>query len=158
VAESSFVYVTYIRTSPTKLWAALLQPEFTRQFWLGATLESDWKPGSPWKLRFADGRTGDVGEVIEAKPPSRLVLSWRHEHMPDLKAEGFSTMTFDIHQHQELCKLTVTHQIDAPRSKLIGAVSNGWPLVLSGLKSLLETGSPLPGADTFPRADCPGST
>ncbi len=157
MAESKFVYVTFIRTTPQKLWQALLEPEFTRQFWLGITLESTWKPGASWRMLYPDGRLGDSGEVIECEPPKRLVLSWRQEASAELKAEGFTRMTCEIQQHETLCKLTIVHQIDKPESKMIQAVSNGWPIVLSGLKSLLETGKSLEAMATFPRKDCPGS-
>src|SRR5215475_4917222 len=90
-----FVYVTYIGTTPEKLWEALLSPEFTKAYWFGVTLESEWQKGSPWKMRFVDGKITDSGEVVE---------------------------------------------IDKPDSKLIEAVSGGWPRILSNLKSLLETG------------------
>jgi uncharacterized protein YndB with AHSA1/START domain len=157
MAESKFVYVTYIRTTPEKLWKALLEPEFTRDFWLGITLESTWKPGAPWKMIYADGRIGDAGEVVEAVPGKRLVLLWRQESNPELKAEGFTRMTCDIVQHENLCKLTIQHEIDRPESKMIKAVSNGWPLILSNLKSLLETGKSLEAMPTFPRGECPGA-
>jgi uncharacterized protein YndB with AHSA1/START domain len=88
--KPKFVYVTYIRTTSEKLWEALTRPEFTRQFWYGAVPECEWKAGSPWRLMTPDGRVADAGEVLEADPPRRLVLSWRHEIMPEMKAEGFS--------------------------------------------------------------------
>jgi uncharacterized protein YndB with AHSA1/START domain len=155
--DSRFVYVTYIRTTPEKLWKALLEPQFTKEFWLGVTLESTWKVGAPWKMIFADGRLGDAGEVVECVPPKRLVLTWRHEATPELKAEGFTRMTCDIQQHEEMCRLTISHSIERPESKMIQAVTNGWPIVLSGLKSLLETGATLESMRTFPRGDCPGA-
>jgi len=157
MAESKFVYVTFIRTTPEKLWQALLEPEFTRQYWLGVTLESTWKVGASWKMIFPDGRPGDAGEVVEIVPRKRLVLTWRHEYRPELKAEGFTRMTCDIQQHENMCKLTIVHVMDKPESKMIQAVSNGWPIVLSGLKSLLETGSSLEAMPTFPRENCPGA-
>jgi uncharacterized protein YndB with AHSA1/START domain len=157
MAESKFVYVTYIRTTPEKLWQALLEPEFTRQYWLGVPLESTWKVGSPWKMIFPDGRVGDAGEVVECVPHKRLVLSWRHESNPELKAEGFTRMTCDIQQHETMCKLTIVHEMAKPESKMIQAVSNGWPIVLSGLKSLLETGNSLEAMRTLPRETCPGA-
>jgi uncharacterized protein YndB with AHSA1/START domain len=157
MAESKFVYATYIRTTPEKLWQALLKPEFTRQFWLGVTLESTWKVGAPWKMVYEDGRLGDAGEVVECDPPRRLVLSWRHENNPELKAEGFARMECEIQRHEDMCKLTIVHSMDKPESKTIRAVSNGWPIVLSGLKSLLETGKPLESMATMPREQCPGA-
>src|SRR5690242_247256 len=79
MSDSRFVYVTYIRTTPQKLWDALIKPEFTRQYWVGTWQDSDWQPGSSWKLMIPDGRVGDSGEVLESDPPRRLVLKWRNE-------------------------------------------------------------------------------
>ncbi|MGE5260463.1 MAG: SRPBCC family protein [Actinomycetota bacterium] len=143
MASNRFVYVTYIRTTPEKLWEALLSPEFTSTYWFGATLASDWKKGSSWKMIFADGTVTDAGEVLEIEKPKRLVLRWRNEFKPELRAEGYSRCAFDIEANGNITKLTVTHEIDKTGSKLIEAVSGGWPKVLSNLKSLLETGEVL---------------
>jgi uncharacterized protein YndB with AHSA1/START domain len=138
--KSRYVYVTFIRTTPEKLWTALTDPDFTQRYWFGARQESDWKVGSPWKMAFPDGRITDGGEVTEVDPPRRLALSWRNEFMPELKAEGFGRCLMELEQVGAAVKLTVTHEMDKPDSKLINAVSGGWPRILSNLKSLLETG------------------
>ena len=140
MSKPEFVYVTYIKTTPEKLWDALTSPEMTKLYWFGAHLESDWKPGSPWKIVFPDGRVADSGEILECDPPRRIVIKWRNEWSPELKAEGYSRCTMDIEQTDGAVKLTVMHTIDRPESKFIGAVSGGWPKILSNLKSLLETG------------------
>ncbi len=150
MTEKTFVYVTYIRTTPEKLWEALTRPEFTRRYWFGSHQETGWTTGSPWKLMFADGRVADAGEVLEVDPPRRLVLKWRNEFRPELKAEGYTRCTFEVERDGEMVKLTVTHEADRPH-KLIEAVSKGWPKVLSSLKSLLETGEGLPRTDELPR-------
>lgn len=142
-AGSIFVYVTYIRTTPEKLWEALLRPEFTKQYWFGVSLESDWQAGSPWRMLFDDGDVADSGEVLEVDPPRRLVLRWRNEYKPELHAEGYSRCTMELEPAGEAVKLSITHEIEQPGSKLITAVSGGWPSILSNLKSLLETGSVL---------------
>jgi uncharacterized protein YndB with AHSA1/START domain len=142
--SSQFVYVTYIRTTPEKLWEALISPEFNKQFWFGMHQESEWKPGAPWKLVFEDGRVADAGEVVEIDRPRRLVLKWRNEFKPELKAEGFSRCVMEIEPTGDTVKLTVSHSIEKDDAKFIQAVSGGWPKLLSSLKSLLETGSPLP--------------
>lgn len=139
-----FVYVTYIRTTREKLWDALTQPEFTRAYWWGAWHECDWQAGSPWQLMSPDGRVNCSGEVLESDRPRRLVLSWRNEYKPELTAEGHSRATFALEQAGKTVKLTVTHEMDRDASKLIEAVAHGWPMVLASLKSLLETGAPLP--------------
>lgn len=142
-AKSQFVYVTYIKTTPEKLWRALTDPEFTRQYWFGTSSVSEWKPGASWKLMIPDGRVGDAGEVVEVNPPRRLVISWRNEFIPELRAEGFSRATFDLEPQDDVVKLTVTHEMDRPGSELIKGVSSGWPPILASLKSLLETGQSL---------------
>jgi uncharacterized protein YndB with AHSA1/START domain len=139
-----FIYVTYIRATPEKLWQALTDQTFVRQYWFGMTQDCSWEKGAPWVLKFEDGRIADAGEVLEADPPRRLVLKWRHELIPELKQEGFSRCVMEIEANGELTKLTVTHSIDKQGSKLIGSVSGGWPKILSSLKTLLETGAPLP--------------
>jgi len=142
--SSQFVYVTYIRTTPEKLFEALTKPEFTRQYWYGVSSESEWRVGAEWKLRFSDGRIADAGEVLEYDPPKRLVLKWRNEFRPELKAEGFSRCVMELEPAGDMVKLTVSHSMERDGSKLVEAVSGGWPKVLSSLKSLLETGKALP--------------
>jgi len=141
--QSSFVYVTYIRTTPEKLWRALTEAEFTRQYWAGTFQECEWKQGAAWRIMIPDGRLADHGEVLEIEPHRRLVLSWQNEFKPELRAEGFSRMTYLLEPQDDMVKLTVMHEIDRPQSKLIEAVSGGWPLILASLKSLLETGESL---------------
>jgi uncharacterized protein YndB with AHSA1/START domain len=145
MSKSDFVYVTFIRTTPDRLWSALTTPEFIRQYWFGMHCESDWKPGSPWKLVFADGRLADAGEIVEADPPQRLVIKWRNEWNAEMRAEGYSLCTFQIESvpdaSPQAVKLSITHAIERPESKFIEAVSGGWPRIISNLKSLLETGS-----------------
>lgn len=139
--ESRFVYVTYIRTTPDRLWEALTSTEFTRQYWLGARPEAEWKVGGAWKIVLSDGRVADTGEIVEFEPPRRLAIRWRNEFIPEAKAEGWSLCTMEIEPAGEAVKLTVNHSIDREDSRLIRAVSGGWPQILSNLKTLLETGS-----------------
>jgi len=143
-AKSSFAYVTYIRTTPEELWAALTTPEFMKKYWFGMNFETDWQAGSLWKLSFPDGRVADTGEIAEIEKPRRLVLRWRNELRPELREEGYARCVIEIEPAGEVVKLTITHEIDRPGSKLIEAVSGGWPKILSGLKTLLETGMALP--------------
>ncbi|HVT56150.1 MAG TPA: SRPBCC family protein [Xanthobacteraceae bacterium] len=136
-----FVYVTYIRTTPEKLWDALLKPEFNRQYWFGSWQDCEWRKGSPWKLVAADGEVNCTGEVVEIDRPRRLVTKWLNEK-PAMKAEGYSQCTFEIEPAGDGLRLTVTHEA-APNSKTLESVGIGWPMVLSNLKSLLETGAAL---------------
>jgi uncharacterized protein YndB with AHSA1/START domain len=143
VANSKFVYVTYIRTTPEKLWRALTEPEFTRQVWVETWQDCDWKVGSSWKLLLPDGRVGDAGEVLEIEPYKRLVLAWRNVFKTDLQAEGISRMTYELEPQGDTVKFTLIHESETPGSKLIEAVSSGWPMILASVKSLLETGESL---------------
>ncbi|HZH42300.1 MAG TPA: SRPBCC family protein [Gemmatimonadales bacterium] len=139
--KSTFVYVTYIRTTPEKLWTALTDPEFQKQYWFGVHCESEWTAGSPWKMLYADGKVTDAGEIVESNPPRRLVIRWRHMDKPELKAEGDSLCTMELEPSGKAVKLTITHSIERDNSKLIVGVSGGWPKIMANLKSLLETGS-----------------
>jgi uncharacterized protein YndB with AHSA1/START domain len=141
MARSTFIYVTYIRTSPDKLWSALTDAEFMKLYWFGVTCESQWTVGSPWKMVYPDGQITDAGEIIEAEPPRRLVIRWLHQNKPELKAEGESLCTMELEPTGTAVKLSITHTIERKPSKLIDAVSGGWPKIISNLKSLLETGS-----------------
>jgi uncharacterized protein YndB with AHSA1/START domain len=140
--SSRFAYVTYIRTTPERLWSALTSPEFALQYWRGVRPDAEWKPGGSWKLIFPDGRVADTGEIVTFEPSKRLSIRWRNEFKPELKAEGWSLCTMEIEPAEgEVVKLTVTHSIESKDSKFIDAVSSGWPQILSNLKSLMETGA-----------------
>ena len=142
MTRSTFVYVTYIRTTPEKLWSALTDDvEFMKQYWFGTHCESQWTAGSSWKLVSSDDQIFDAGEIVEAEPPRRLVIRWQHQTKPELKAEGVSHCTMELEPVGRAVKLSITHTIEREPSKLIEAVSGGWPKVISNLKSLLETGS-----------------
>jgi uncharacterized protein YndB with AHSA1/START domain len=142
MARSTFIYVTYIRTTPEKLWSALTtDSEFMKQYWFGVHCESQWTAGSPWKMFGSDGQLFDDGEIVEAVPPKRLVIRWQHQNKPELKAEGVSLCTMELEPGEGAVRLAITHTIERDPSKFIEAVSGGWPKILSNLKSLLETGS-----------------
>ncbi len=152
MAESRFVYVTYIRTTPEKLWKALLDPEFTRQYWCETRQESEWKPGASWRIMIPDGRVADSGEVLEIEPMRRLVLKWRNEFVPAMREEGYSRMTYELEKQEDgSVKLTLVHEIDKPGTKFLEGVSQGWPHILSSLKSLLETGESLEATRHWPK-------
>lgn len=141
MTRSTFVYVSYIRTTPEKLWSALTDVEFIRQYWFGMHCESEWKAGSSWKLISSSGQVYDSGEIVEADPPKRLVIRWNHQNKPELAAEGPSLCTMELEPVLATVKLTITHSIECRPSKLIEAVSGGWPKIISNLKSLLESGT-----------------
>jgi len=146
--KPKFVYVTYMATTPEKLWDALSNPEVTRRYWGNRTNASDWKVGSPWQHRDADNPSlvDIVGKVVESLPPRRLVLTWAYP-ADELKAEAHSRVTFEIEPFGDMVRLTVTHDEFMPDTDIFPRISRGWPIVLSGMKTLLETGRPLPKFD-----------
>ncbi len=141
MVNSTFVYVTYIRTTPEKLWSALTDAEIMKQWWFGVHCESQWTAGSAWKLVYPDGHITDTGEIAEAEAPRRLVIRWQHQYKPEFKAEGESRCTMELTSSGLATKLAITHTIERESSNLIATLSNVWPMAISNLKSLLETGS-----------------
>jgi len=140
----SYVYVTYIESSPERVWAALTDADLTAQYW-GHSNVSDWQPGSAWEHLRTDGSgiADVVGTVLESVPPRRLTMTF--DAPGGAPPQGPSTVTFDIEPYHEIVRLTVTHQNLADDTAL-EAVSAGWPAVCANLKSLLETGHVLPRA------------
>lgn len=138
-----FVYVTYIATTPERLWTALTAGEFTEQYWGGRRVESDWRPGSKVEYRHDGGRTLDIlGEVLAADPPRLLQYTFQ-SGLGRGEPEPPSRVTFEIEQVGAMVRLTLTHDRFAPGSPALARVSKGWPGILSNLKTLLETGRPL---------------
>ena len=142
MSKPEFVYVTYIETTPDKLWQALTSSELSRQYWFGTELRSDWTIGSPFAL-VSDGNETDVGEILECDPPRRLSYTFKHVLMDKYKHETPTKVVFTIEPHGKLSKLTLTHEGFAGASGLLDGISNGWPAILSGLKTMLETGTAL---------------
>ena len=149
MSKPDFLYVTYIATTPEKIWNALIDPDMARQYWMDpavgcarVNVSDDWQPGSRWEHRRADDmETVDIaGFVDESDPPRRLVISWARPGEVDDAAKR-SRVSFDIEALSGgLVRLTVTHDDLAKDQKMLAGVSDGWPKVLSNLKTLLETG------------------
>jgi uncharacterized protein YndB with AHSA1/START domain len=150
--EPKFVYVTYIATTPEKLWQALTDGAFTERYWFGTRIESDWTLGA--RVRFLrDDTVSDYGVVLECEPPRRLSYSWRVEFHEEFRHERPSRVTFEIEPmaprmggRRSEVKLTVIHDDFDAGSKVFRAISGGWSLVLASLKSFLETGGGLTSA------------
>jgi uncharacterized protein YndB with AHSA1/START domain len=142
MSKPEFVYVTYIKTTPEKLWNALTSSEFSKSYWFGTELQSDFEVGSSFAL-VTNGTTTDVGEILEADRPRRLAYTFKHILKEDLRTEPVTKVVFILEPHGELVKLTLTHEGFAEGSKLLDAVSKGWPAIMSNLKSLMESGEPL---------------
>ncbi len=133
-----FVYVSYIASTPDKVFKALTDTEATGKFWFGNAVTSDWKVGSPVTFH-REGKLIIQGEVLEYDPPRRLSHSFKPMHDEQFSAEQPSRVVYEIEKQRDQVKLTVTHDDFAPDTKVFGNISNGWPLVLSSLKSYLET-------------------
>jgi uncharacterized protein YndB with AHSA1/START domain len=152
MTKPSFVYVTYIATTPEKVWQAFVDTDVMGQYWAGPNADcarvnvSDWRPGSRWEhQRLDDARTVDiVGKVVESTPPRRLVFTWaRPKDAGD--DSKHSRVAFDIEPYGDgLIRLTVTHEDLERDPQMLAGISGGWPKVLSNLKTLLETGQGLP--------------
>ncbi|GAB19895.1 putative ArsR family transcriptional regulator [Gordonia effusa NBRC 100432] len=144
MSQPTFVYTTYINSTPEKVWQAITDPELSAQYW-GHSNVSDWQPNSRWEHQRADGSgiADVVGTVLESDPPRKLVTTWTE---PSADADTpSSTVTFLIQPYQDIVRLTVTHA-DLATPAEYAQTSGGWSAVLSNLKSFLETGAPLPTA------------
>ncbi len=138
------VYVTYIASTPEKVWRALIDPAFTAQYFFGRTIEIEPRAGGSFVMRMPDRRVDVKGEVVEWSPPRRLATTWTVDWHADMRQLPPCLVSYDIEQAGESVKLTVTESYswDPPEPLLAGGRS-GWPAILSGLKSVLETGKPL---------------
>ena len=154
------VYRVYIKATPQAIWDAITKPEWTDRYGYGGTADYDLRPGARYEVQAGTGMqamgvTGPVvdGEIVEADPPRKLVQTWRIVMDDELKAEGFTRLTYEINEGQGVCTVTITHDVTgAPM--VAGMVpgggdpaqgGGGWPWVLSDLKSLLETGKRMSG-------------
>ncbi|WP_137109225.1 SRPBCC family protein [Rhodobacter sp. SY28-1] len=140
--RTSFVYVTFISAPPEKVFEALTSADITSRYW-GHSNVSDWQPGSRWDhVRTETGVAELTGKVVEHMPPSRLVISWVNKSQ-ETEPEAYSRVTFDVIPYDGMTKLIVTHDDLIKGSGMEQGVSKGWPIVLSSLKSYLETGTGL---------------
>ena len=142
----SYVYVTYIAATPEKVFDAITRPELARRYW-GHENVSDWTPGSDWRhVRANDERTVElVGKVVETSPPTSLVITWANASQ-SADPDAYSRVTFDIEPYDDMVRLTVSHDELQAGSGMANGIQKGWPIVLSSLKSFLETGR---GLDVF---------
>lgn len=144
MAKPEYVYVTYISSTREKIWKAITDPETTPRYWQHANV-SDWKPGSRWEHREngKDGKPLIVGKVVEFSPPRRLVFTWA-DPADEHNEEKYSRVTFELEEVRGVVRLTVVHDNLEPGSKMLKGISDGWPKVLSSMKTFLESGKPLP--------------
>lgn len=142
--KPSFVYVTYIATTPEKLWQALTDGEFTPQYWGGRRIESTWRVGSPVKHVREDGGVDWQGEVLQSDPPRLLSYTFHMLISEKHGSEGPSRVTFELEPMGSVVKLTLTHDNFESEKPTHETTRHGWPAIMASLKSLLETGNPLP--------------
>ena len=154
----AFVYVTYIATTPEKLWEALTDGEFTRRYWGGRLIQSNWNVGSAVRHIRQDGGIDWQGEVLLSQRPRLLSYTFHMEISDEHRGERPSRITFEIEPIGSVVKLTLTHEYFASGSATFETTRHGWPAIMSSLKSLLETGSPLPfqGLGFGPSSKQPG--
>jgi uncharacterized protein YndB with AHSA1/START domain len=146
-----FVYVTYIKSTRERVWQALTDSAMVPEYWFGHRIESDWKVGGLIKFYDGDQLVHDDA-LLKCEPPSELSYSWRPLHK-GFESETASRVTFTLEEAGAHVKLTLVHDEFMPGGKMLDAVSTGWPVVLSGLKSLLETGKALGGLRPPPHAN-----
>jgi uncharacterized protein YndB with AHSA1/START domain len=139
MSKPEFVYTTYIETTPEKLWRALTDGDFTERYWFGHRVVSDWKVGSPYRFTHPDSSSPPEGKVLISDPPKKLAYTW-NGCSEEAKRERTSRVTFDIERRGKVVKLTVTHDNLEEGGVTIRGISEGWPMVLASLKSLLESG------------------
>ncbi|MDJ0656931.1 MAG: SRPBCC family protein [Xanthomonadales bacterium] len=151
------IYETFIRSTPDQIWKALTSSEFTRQYFHQCSVHSDWAEGST--VRYSDDSRDSImeGRVLVSDPPRQLCYTWRFTYDPDLAAEGDSRVTFDIEPMGKVCRLRITHDWFDRENKTYEHISGGWAIILSSLKSLLETGQALPLAGNEDAADQRGA-
>jgi uncharacterized protein YndB with AHSA1/START domain len=142
MSKPQFVYTTYIETTAEKLWQALTDGDFTERYWFGHRITSDWTVGSAYGFTN-QGKPMVEGKVLICDPPRRLAYTW-FNRKEEAGGEGTSRVTFDLEPRGNVVKLTVTHDELGEDGKTLRDISGGWPLVIASLKSMLETGKPLP--------------
>jgi uncharacterized protein YndB with AHSA1/START domain len=140
--KPKFVYVTYIASTPEKVFQALTDPNITEQYWFGFRITANGKAGSSFVARSPGGADFDKGVILESDPPRRLSYTWRPQY-DDVKHERPSRVTFDLAPLKGQVRLTIVHEDFDDGSKVFDSISKGWPAVLSSLKSFLETGRAL---------------
>ena len=144
-APPRHVFATFIRATPESIWQALTTSDFTTRYWYGSTIQSDWAVGSPYELKTHDGRPAIAGTVLESDPPRRLVLTYSSP-WPNTPDEPPSRVTFELEAAGPgVAKLTLVHETEPGSTTRIAEVAAGWPYILAGLKTLLETGEPMAG-------------
>ena len=142
-SKPAHVHVTYIKTTPERLWEALTDGTMTSRYYFGTAVKSDWKPGSPYRFADAQGTVHIEGEVVEADRPRKLVMTFHGLWNDEVRKDKPTTATFEIQPMGDVCKLTVIHSGFDGETATYNEVAGGWPLLVASLKSLLETGEAL---------------
>ena len=158
MAQIEIVYMIYIATTAEKLWEALTDGEFTRRYWGGRRIQSDWKVGSPVRHVREDGGIDWQGEVLQSERPRLLSYTFHMEISEEHRRDQPSRVTFELQPMDSVVKLTLIHDDFVSEKPTFETTRHGWPAIMSSLKSLLETGSPLPfqGLGFGPSNKAPG--
>ena len=135
-----YLYVSVIAAPPEKVWAGLTHPEFTRQYWHQTRVESSFKTGDEIRFLVDSGQSGCEGTILESDPPRRLSYTWNFPLNPETRDEAPSRVTFELEKIGQGTRLTVIHDQFPAGSRMYEIVRDGWPLVICGLKTLLESG------------------
>lgn len=154
MSKPEFVYVTMIAATPEEVWRGLTTPEFTQQYWHSTRIRSDFKPGSSIEFLNPDGSVGVCGKILRADHPDTLAYTWQFARDPNLKDDAPSRVTFTLQRFDVGTRLTVVHDQLEEGSETLAAVSFGWPHVICGLKTLLETETAIDFSTAEP--GCPG--
>ncbi len=141
--KPSRVYELLIKTTPERLWQALTVGELTKDYYYGGRVESTWRKGDRYQFRDPEGQVGLFGEILEVNPPRKLVTTFQTAWDPQVDGAKPSVVTWQIEPLQDLCKLTFIHEDFDPAAFEAADIHSGWILILSGLKTLLETGKPM---------------
>lgn len=154
MSKPEFVYVTMIAATPEEVWQGLTSAEFTAQYWHSTRIRSDFVPGSPVEFLNPDDSVGVTGEILQADHPETLAYTWQFTRDPELKNDAPSRVTFKLQPFDVGTRLTVIHDQLEEGSSTLAAVSFGWPHVICGLKTLLETQTAIDFSTAEP--GCPG--
>ncbi len=143
MTEVTFKYDCHIKASPDHVWEGLTTSEFTRQYWHESNIESNFKVGDPLVFKYQNGKDAVVGKIMKAEKPNLLSYTWRFTDKTSMPMEEDTLVTFILEEREWGTKLTVIHEGYSEDDPIFNDISNGWPMVLCSLKSLLETGKPM---------------
>jgi uncharacterized protein YndB with AHSA1/START domain len=141
--KRDLTYVEYLAASPEKVWKVLTDPEQQPHFFYGTSVSSDYKPGTKFQFRGSDGNLAIDGELVAVEPGRKLVHTWQFSYDPAVAAEGYGTITWELESTGDACRMSTRHELPEGAEVSVEHATSGWPMILSQLKTLVETGRPL---------------